>query len=74
MEDIIVNYLKDKYNLDLIKVEYDQDTLSYYISIYDKRLTEFSFKYKWDYMIPKENNLNIIEQKLVIGIIGDFRI
>ena len=74
MEDTILKFLEDKYNINRIKVDYAQDELSYYITVYDKRLTEFSFLYKWDYMIPKENNLNMIEQKLILGIIGDFRI
>ena len=74
MEDTIKKYLNDKYNIETIKVEYTQDVLSYYITIYDKRLTEFSFLYKWDYMIPNEQNLNMIEHKLILGIVGDFRI
>ena len=74
MEDTIKKYILDKYNIKDIKVEYTQDALSYFITVYDNRLTELSFSYKWDYMIPKEQNLNMIEQKLIIGIIGDFRI
>ena len=74
MEDIIKKYILDQYNIKELKVEYAQDALSYFITVYDNRLTEFSFKYKWDYMIPKQQNLNIIEQKLIIGIIGDFKI
>lgn len=74
MEDTIKKYLNDKYNIETIKVEYTQDALSYYITIYDKRLTEFSFLYKWDYMIPSEQNLNMIEHKLILGIVGDFRL
>lgn len=74
MEDIIKKYILDKYNIKELKVEYKQDELSYFITVYDNRLTEFYFKYKWDYMIPKEQNLNIIEQILIAGIIGDFKI
>lgn len=72
MEDRITKKIENKFILDYVKVDYIQDATSYIIKITDKRLEEFTFFYKWDYMIPEKQNLLNIEHKVILGILEDF--
>jgi len=72
MEDKIKQRLEEKFNIDYIKVDYLQDLTSYSINITDKRLEEFTFFYKWDYMIPDKQNLLTIEHKVILGLLRNF--
>ena len=72
MEDKITKRIQDKFNIDYVNVEYLQDVTSFAIKITDKRLEEFTFLYKWDYMLPDKQNLLTIEHKVILGILEDF--
>lgn len=72
MEDKIKQRLEEKFNIDYVKVDYLQDLTCYSINITDKRLEEFTFFYKWDYMIPDKQNLLTIEHKVILGLLRNF--